>query len=556
LLGKKSCRSGIVLGMPIGQGSAWVAMGLCGSMLVIAGCGSEAESAGHDPASDGDTQETQGFEPTPARGISIVEIEINQGTRVSIGVGGDWIEESERSGYLIASRDSLMRIHYAVEPGWVPREIEARLTLEFPDGQSKAFSDLRVIEGDSAREDFYGGPFWFGLVADVGETIAGTRYVVELWETQPGGEDLPQGDWVNPAAGSQPIGFEPTPMQIKSVLVPITYQDTTANLDEPTTQQMVENLYEQNPTSEILYDVHDPVPYEGQLIDLINLLPVMAALRSSENADPNAYYHAFVDVGSSSLAGLYGISYIANDSEGDANSRVSATLLWSPNPSFAADTFTHETGHAQGLSHVECPSETAAGTDPEYPYADGRIGNWGFGIREYVLYGPDNSYDYMSYCGPSWVSDWTWNKVFERVRTLTAWDFEGNAGEGAKSGQAGQGELLVVAVSADRRRTWWTMPGTIDPERVDGLERIEFELRSGEVIEAYADVSTLSDGRTRWLKARLPDTSEIAEIRHVRGNDVARISPAAIGTDMQASAWQPTWKRFKPSLRAAAVGLR
>jgi hypothetical protein len=525
---------------------------LCGCVLVaITGCGSQADSAGLELTGDG-SQDTQEFGPTPARGISIVEVEINQGTRVAIGVGGDGIDESERSGYLIASRDSLLRVHYAVEPGWVPREIEARLTLAFPDGTSKSFTDLRMIEGDSSRDDFY-GPFYFGLVADTGETVAGTSYAVELWETEPGGEELPERDWANPAAGPQPIGFEPVPMQIKTVLVPITYQDVTANLDDATAQLMVDNLYEQNPTSEVLYDVHDPVAYDGQLIDLVNLLPVMAELRSSENADPNAYYHAFVESESSSIAGLYGISYIANDSEGDANSRVSATVLWTPNPSFAADTFTHETGHAQGLAHVECPTETAVDPDAAYPYPDGRIGNWGFAIRQFMLYDPDDAYDYMSYCGPSWVSDWTWNKVFQRVQTLTAWDFGS-----ARSNSTSDEWLLVVAVSADGSRQWWTMPGVIDPERVDGLDRVEFELQSGEVIEAFADVATLSDGRTRWIKARLPDMADMsamAEIRHVRGGDVVSITPAAVGIDLHArtSTWQPEWKVFRPLRIAPSV---
>lgn len=531
-------------------------MGLCGSMLIaITGCGLAADSAEIDPPGD-DAQDTEAFAPTPARGISIAEIEVNQGTRVAIGVGGDWIDETERRGYLVASRDSLLRVHYAVEPGWVPREIEARLTLEFPDGTSQSFTELRVIEADSARADLY-GPFYFGLVADAGHTVAGTRYSVELWETEPGGEGLPERDWVNPVGGDRPIGFEPGPLQIKTVLVPITYQDSTANLDEPTTQLLIESLYEQNPASEIIYDVHEPVIYDGQLFDLVNLLPVVAELRGTESAEPNVYYHAFIDVGSSSLAGLHGISYIANDSEGDANSRVSATVLWSPNPSLAADTFTHETGHAQGLAHVECPVEAAVAPDPEYPHADGRIGNWGFGIQQAVLYDPDASYDYMSYCGPSWVSDWTWNKVFQRVQTLTAWDFEGQGGGGAPNLQ----ELLVVAVSTDGTRRWWTMPGTIDPERVDGLERIEFEMRTGEVIEAFADVATLSDGRTRWIKALLPsrvdmldmpDMSDIAEIRHVRGTDMASITPAAVRLDLHAdrpSAWQPAWKLFEPSSR-------
>ena len=30
----------------------------------------------------------------------------------------------------------------------------------------------------------------------------------------------------------------------------------------------------------------------------------------------------------------------------------------------------------------------------------------------------------MSYCEPSWVSDWTWDKTFVRIETLSSWDAE------------------------------------------------------------------------------------------------------------------------------------
>jgi hypothetical protein len=522
--------------MPMGRGLASV-FGLCGALCASsAGCG---VNAGEDAlVQSGDTQDTQDFAPTPARGISILEVEMNQGTRIPIGVGGEWIAETDRLSDLIASRDSLLRIHYTVDATWVPREIEARLMLDFPDGTSESFTDVRMIEGDSSREDI-NSAFYFELVAGEGQTVAGTRYSIELWELSPGGESLPDGDWANPAAGSQPLGFQPQPMQIKTVLVPITYQDTTVTLDEAITQQLLDNLYEQNPASEIIYAIHEPVAYDGQLIDLANLLPVIAELRSSENADPNVYYHAFIDVGGSSIAGLFGISYIANDNEDDANSRVSATVLWSPNPTLAAETFTHETGHAQGLAHVECPTVAAAEPDSTYPHAEGRIGNWGFGIRELMMHDPEDAYDYMSYCEPSWVSDWTWNKVAQRVQTLTAWDFEGASNQAQPSEQ-----LLVVAVYADGRRQWWTMPGSIDPERISELDRIEFELQSGEVIESHADVATLSDGRTRWVKAPLPNRarSELAAIRHVRGSEVVGAAWADVDLHPgRTSAWQPIW---------------
>src|SRR5690606_24974838 len=93
-------------------------------------------------------------------------------------------------------------------------------------------------------------------------------------------------------------------------------------------------------------------------------------------------------------------------------------------PVNSARTFVHEIGHNQGFSHIACPNANAAGPDPTYPYADGKIGVYGFGIRDFHIYTPGSAHDYMSYCGNSWVSDWTWNKAFTRIQTLSSWDNE------------------------------------------------------------------------------------------------------------------------------------
>ena len=91
-------------------------------LLVIswapAACSVEAESGAL--GDDGAAELEEGpvaFEPVPARGISIEEVEINQGTRIPIGDGAEWIDGPERNGFLIASRDSLLRIHYSVGEG-------------------------------------------------------------------------------------------------------------------------------------------------------------------------------------------------------------------------------------------------------------------------------------------------------------------------------------------------------------------------------------------------------------------------------------------------------
>ena len=504
---------------------------LFGCVLALGACAVDDDTEAVDDngetttqLGDGDGDDTPQLEPTLARGISIGEVEINQGTRIPIGNGGEWVDGPERLGYLIASRDSLLRVHYTVDEDWVPRPIEARLTLSFPDGTSQVFTDVREIE-ESSQPYSLNGTFYFGLVAEQGHTVAGTTYQIELWETTGGaGEGLAEGANINPASGPALIGFEAVPMQIKVILVPIEYNGKVPNLSEEVQEQVVNNLYEQNPVTEILHDVHSPVPYDSNLTSLGNLLPVMAQLRAAEGADPNIYYHALVDIGGASLGGVLGISYLANDSKSDSSSRVSATVLWSANPSIGADTFTHETGHAQGLSHVECPNGGAAGPDPAYPHENGRIGNWGFGIRRFLMYDPDDAFDYMSYCGPSWVSDWTWNKTYKRIKTLTSWDFEGGAAGAAEA----DGTVLFGALYADGSREWWTAPGSIDPELVSGQDRFDFEV-DGVQVEAWGAVSTLSDGQTEWVMVDLPAELDVIEaITHTRGDEVQAVDPASL----------------------------
>jgi hypothetical protein len=494
--------------------------------LAIAACAADSGAAAldeDDQNSGGDTSDESSGEVTLARGISIDEVEINQGTRIPIGYGGDWLDGAERLGYLISSRDSLMRIHYSVDEDWEPRDIEARLTLGFPDGTTQTFTQPKWVE-QSSQPYSLDGTFWFGLVADEGQTVAGTTYQLELWETAPGaGAQFEEGLHTNPADSPQLIGFESIQMQIKTLLVPIEYNGTIPDLTEEIQQQVVNNLYEQNPTTEILWEVHEPVPYNSNLTDLGNLLPVMSQLRAAEGADPNIYYHALVDVGSMSVGGVLGISNLASDNKADSASRVSATVLWSADPSIGADTFTHETGHAQGLSHVECPNGNAAGPDPAYPHENGRIGNWGFGIRRFLMYDPDDAFDYMSYCGPSWVSDWTWNKTYHRIKTLTSWDLESNAGtaEPPKT-------LLIGAIYKDGRREWWTVPGDINPEEISGQDRFQFEV-DGEVVEGWGELDVLSDGETQWVKVVLPaEPARLGAITHIRGDQVQSIDHAQI----------------------------
>ena len=65
----------------------------------------------------------------------------------------------------------------------------------------------------------------------------------------------------------------------------------------------------------------------------------------------------------------------------------------------------HEVGHSMSLYHAPCGG--ALGTDPNFPYANGSTGVWGYDFREGNLVSPENRRDIMGYCYElGWISDY------------------------------------------------------------------------------------------------------------------------------------------------------
>ncbi len=483
--------------------------------LTLLGCGADpaGPGAGMD-AGDGDGGDGDGDDPAPsldrpARGISITQIEANQGTAVIIGEAGEWVVAEDRIAALVRERNTLIRIHYGVDPTWVPREIEARLLLGLADGTQKTLTDRRMVAGPSAANSL-DGTFVFGLVGELGEVAPGTSFKVELHELHPeGGEGLAEGVWQTPP---QPelIGIQPEPMELKVVFVPFHHLyediDRLADTSDANMQVITDYLYEQNAATELIWAVHEPVIWDLPMDNLGSVLGPTAALRDNEMAFPNVYYHALFPVPGGGVAGVAGVASVPGDGKGEGNQRVSVTALGS-SVFAAAGTVVHEVGHNEGMQHVFCPFASAASPDPSYPYENGLIGQWGFGIVSFDLYPPDNTYDYMSYCGPSWVSTWSWRKSFTRIRTLTSWDYE-DAGALGPFGYA-EKDLLIASLNGDGTEFWWTSHGTLpsdaDPYGSDYPHQIELRGPGGELLDVLpAVLRYTNDYSTRWLIAELP----------------------------------------------------
>jgi hypothetical protein len=74
-----------------------------------------------------------------------------------------------------------------------------------------------------------------------------------------------------------------------------------------------------------------------------------------------------------------------------------------------SNTVAHELGHNLSLKHIDCG---APRFDTAYPHPEAITGSWGYDMFEKVLLPPTHK-DFMSYCGPVWISEYHYNKVMD-----------------------------------------------------------------------------------------------------------------------------------------------
>jgi hypothetical protein len=388
--------------------------------------------------------------------------------------------------------------------------IEARLAVTKPGGETTEYTQQKEISADSVENQLQ-NDFYFGLVAEEGETQQGTLYQVSLWDVAPGGEGLTAQFNVNPATGSAEVGFEGTEMELNVMFVPFTYtaQGTTPDLTDPEYQQiLIDGLYEQKPVTRVNATFHDPVPYNGNFTSVCGMLSTMNQIWQQEGAPSNMFYVGLIDTGAQS-----GTVGCATGGHVNAN-------LWRTNKYSVAETIVHETGHNQGLGHVECPGavwpdgQAPGGGYPDHP--NGRIMATGFGIKSFQLFAWETTFDYMGYCGPAWVSEWTWGRTWDHLQN---WTQQGDS--------APQTPVLHHAIYPDGSEELWTSVAEIDSEELSGVHEVEF-VRDGEVIASSpSTIQVLSDDQTIWITTPLPEGGLEAEfdlVRDISAEGVQEIS--------------------------------
>lgn len=468
------------------------------------------------------------FEPIPARGITIKRIQANQGVGVDIARDGVGLGGADRGSYLIQNRVTLLRGFWEIGDGWQPRPIEARLLITYQDGTTAEQRQTLTIDGEAFEGDLK-RTFYFGLMAD--EVRPGMNFEMSLWETQPGQEDTPESDPPPrlPYVGNYPIGIENSDQLLEVVIVPFSYNDgdkcnTAAENSDETLAMFETYMFAQNPVDATKITFHAPIAWDKKLSDFNELNSFMSGLRFDEGAGPNVYYYGLINPCSGGVGGAGGKAYGIPSlpaTKGQAYQRVSSGIWLPNNKEWSAETFVHEVGHSQGRYHIDCGG--AAGFDPSYPYPEGQVGEWGFSVRDFGLRHPTVHKDYMTYCNPTWVGTFGWNKTYPVIKETTKWTREAAPAPGEDP--YGGSSLAVGNLYPDGTITWITVPGDLRDEELSSTDLVEF-VADGQLLSATpAAVQRQPEGEILNIVARLPDGFEgVTELRH-RTADALRVTP-------------------------------
>ncbi|MBL4686147.1 MAG: hypothetical protein JKY37_16255 [Nannocystaceae bacterium] len=507
-------------------------------LLLAAGCpetDEPTEEGTSDTSGTGDTSgttaevdETAGPDvDIPARGIVIRRVDVNSGVAITVAENGVLIAPQDRAP-IPKQRNTALRVLVDVdEDVWVQREIEGRLTIVQPDGTQDVFSLSETIAADSSESNLQSN-FLFGVTADL--VLPDVAYRVELFETGTNYETLPEPELAPavPETGTAYLGTQTSTQRMRVMLVPVQYTapdggacQSTTDTSEESLERYRAALFQHNPTESVEISVHEPMIVDDIDLSVTGsvyiLLTRLSVLRADDAADPDLYYYALFDNcaaciqgdGSGGISGcLLGVAAgIAQATQGAGSIRVAVGVTATPSDANGGvDTFVHEIGHNQGGNHVACPGQTAAGPDVAYPHDNGSIGVWGFGVIDFAIRNPSNHSDYMSYCSPTWVSDYQWAATFDRIETLSGWGF------GLDGGQTREEEpmLLVGAVNpVTGEQRWWTDRGTLAPADYSANAwEMAYTLDSGATVPVSAAVNPWSEGP--WVSVRAPFGSEIA----------------------------------------------
>lgn len=341
--------------------------------------------------------------------LVVDHVAIYQGVKVTLV--DQTVAAAKPNAPVVPGRPAYVRVHAraAVPRAELP-ELTAQLRVRVPGREDVVVTDgpKPVLPYDDAA---VASSFNFDLAAE--QVAPDATFEVDFADASGGAFSLPPS----------PLHVGPLAPTLKVRFVPVRYEaDGSSRLppvDEATLASYRDALYKLYPVAGVDLSVRAPIVWRSEVAANGDgwdaLLGAIIETRADDVAADDVYYVGIFNPAETerlycAKGCVLGVAPAAY--EGEPRLRV-ATVLGYPGDR-TRGTLAQEIAHAMGRFHAPCGKPAAV--DLQYPYPDASIGTWGFDVLERTLITPQQKvHDFMSYCNPVWVSDYTFAALYEHM---------------------------------------------------------------------------------------------------------------------------------------------
>jgi len=400
-----------------GDPPAWVSLGGAGGDHSLGEGGLAVEAGGASAGAGACLPTTLPDELAGlVRGLSLKQVSVLQA--VGVPIMERMIEIKPRKAELVAGRRGLVRAYVKPAANWRARAVRGRLTIRYGQAalvSTTVYERTLFVERASTDEDPL-STLNFEVPAEAVDVS--THYSIELLETETCTEE--DGDVENarfPADDSLALGVvEGHTLRVRIVPVElhVSGQVFLPDVSPEQLELLRREVVKFFPVRDVELSVRDSA-LSSTAIDMVSVFDEVAALRDEENTDPGLSYYGLVRFGADIVSYCSPSCVLGASAIGEAPGGGTAVGVGYTG-SKAAVTFAHELGHVYGRPHSPC----GVAGDPQFPYAGGGIGAWGYDVVEQALVDPAQHRDFMGYCTPTWVSDHTYEHLRQFIEAVPA----------------------------------------------------------------------------------------------------------------------------------------
>ena len=357
-----------------------------------------------------------------AQGVNIVRVEINQGNAIVLVKGGQPVTKPYKMAPVVGGKKALVRGYW--QAGAQPGSVLGILTVTQMGGTMKRFEDTKMVKKPSKPLDSGSVPEdeAFNWILEAEDVKDGMQLAIELFDATaaPGAPPVPAPRY--PDTGTLPVKADDTRSELTVVILPATLGGSTPTHSPAEAKELEDYHYDIFPVQKVNMDVRGPTTLDGVPQGVSENAPIWTALGRicrRDMAKLGVFYQAIIDRSKTGFS--KGGSSTGRTSTLMPCSRLAFNLgnygSYTNSITTKMDSVAHEFGHNHERPHIDCGGP--ASVDPTFPYQNGDIGQQGYRVTVGEFMHRDMWKDFMGYCRPRWIADWSIGKLHEVTKRLT-----------------------------------------------------------------------------------------------------------------------------------------